>query len=68
MADQSIDIDTALAASINTPKTVTVDGVTSTQHSLSELIAAHKYVKQCAGAQQQNLGLQFRRMKPPSAV
>ncbi|HBE69780.1 MAG TPA: hypothetical protein DDW52_16670 [Planctomycetaceae bacterium] len=62
------DIDSALAAAVQAPKSVEVDGVKQQAHSLNEMIAAHKYLTKCAASASPNKGLSFRRLVAPSAI
>lgn len=65
--DSSTSVDDAIAATLGGPKSATVDGVSVTQHSLPELIAAAKYLAAQKGAKQPHRGLRFTKLVPPGA-
>lgn len=64
--DTSPEDPVALAAS--EPRQVTVDGVSVQQHSLTDLIAADKYLKGQAAAKSPSRGLRFTKLVRPGTV
>ena len=60
--------DDQIVVAANEAKQVVVDGVSMTQHSLTDLIAADKYLKGQAAAKSPSRGLRFTRLVPGGAV
>lgn len=50
------------------PKKGTVDGQSFEQHSLSEIIAADRYIKGQEAAKRRNCGLRFNKFKAGGAI
>lgn len=67
MSETPQTIDERLAEAINEPRSATNDGVSATQHSLAELIAAAKFLAAQKGAKQPHRGLRFTKLVPPGA-
>lgn len=63
--DDSSAVESLIADRMAEPKSVTVDGVSVSQHSLSELIALDKHnAAKCAARR----GIRFQKLVPPGAV
>lgn len=63
--DDSSAVESLIADCMAEPKSVTVDGVSVTKHSLSELIALDKHnAAKCAARR----GIRFQKLVPPGAV
>ena len=63
--DESAAVGSLIADRMAEPKSVTVDGVSVSQHSLSELIALEKHnAAKCAARR----GIRFQKIIPPGAV
>lgn len=60
-------IDDAIETNAVGPKQVTSDGVTVTQHSISDQIAASKYTGSVAASGSAPFGLKRAKMVPPGA-
>lgn len=68
MTDPVADaIDTEIAAVIALPKSVTVDGESTTMQSIPDLIAAAKYRGAQNAVNGTTGGMVHRRLKPPGA-
>lgn len=50
------------------PQSITVDGQTTSERSISELIEADKYLKEAAAAKRAKLGIRFARLIPPGPM
>lgn len=56
-----------VAAAMAEPKSATADGVTVTQHSLPDRIAAEKYERAKVQARDKYRGIRFAKAVPPGA-
>lgn len=52
-------IDTALANAIQEPRSIDIDGMKATNHSLKDLIEASKYLQNQKAAKKPHRGLRF---------
>lgn len=50
------------------PQSMSVDGQTVNERSISELIEADKYLKEVAAAKRSKLGLRFAKLIPPGPM
>ena len=50
------------------PQSISVDGQTVNERSISELIEADKYLKDVAAAKRPKLGIRFAKMNPPGPM
>lgn len=64
MADLSDTIESAAGG----PQTVSVDGLTTTQRSIPDLVQADQYLNARDAAAQPHRGLRFTRILAPNAV
>ena len=61
------DLSAAIEAAAAQPQAVSVDGVSSTQRPLAELIEADRYLRERAAAKRPTLGLRLRKVTFGSA-
>jgi hypothetical protein len=61
------DLEAAIETAAENPQSASVDGVTVTQRSLSELIEADKYLQAKKAARRKNRGLRYTKIVPPGA-
>lgn len=61
------DLETTIENAAENPQSASVDGVTVTQRSLSELIEADKYLQAKKASRRKNRGLRYTRIVPPGA-
>lgn len=59
----SDDVKAAIEENAQGPKTSSVDGVTITEHSLPEQIAADKYLRERAAANKRKLPIRLAKLK-----
>ena len=64
MADLSANIETNATG----PKSVTSDGLTATQHDLSQQIEADKYLAQKVAGTRRKLPIRFAKLRPDGAA
>lgn len=65
MSEASEATEAQILVAVSQPKSVMVDGVSMTQHSLPELIALDKHNTAKAAAR---TGIKFQKIVPPAAV
>jgi hypothetical protein len=61
------DLENTIETAAENPQSASVDGVTVTQRSLSELIEADKYLQAKKASRRKNRGLRYTRIVPPGA-
>jgi hypothetical protein len=61
------DLESTIETAAENPQSASVDGVTVTQRSLSELIEADKYLQAKKASRRKNRGLRYTRIVPPGA-
>lgn len=64
MPDLSDDIETAATS----PASASADGVSVTQRSIAEMIAADKHIKADEAGTKPRLGMRFVKLVPPGSV
>jgi hypothetical protein len=62
------DLESTIETAAENPQSASVDGVTVTQRSLSELIEADKYLQAKKASRRKNRGLRYTRIVPPGAT
>ncbi|HBG25934.1 MAG: hypothetical protein A2Y10_19380 [Planctomycetes bacterium GWF2_41_51] len=62
------NLEETIKESLKSPAKVSSDGVSVEQHSLSEQIAADKYLASKTATQKKGLGIKFSIVSPPGAV
>ena len=63
-----MSIDDQLLESLSQPRSVAVDGVSTTTHALSEVLEAVKYMKRSQAASSPTFGLKFAKLIPPGSI
>lgn len=58
----------AIADLATSPESISVDGQTVNERSISELIEADKYLKEAAAAKRPTLGIRFAKLNPPGPM
>ena len=61
------DLEQTIETAAENPQSATVDGVTVTQRSISELIEADKYLQAKKALRRKNRGLIYTKIVPPGA-
>ncbi len=65
---EDTDIQTQIEANAQAAKTVKIDGTETTEHSLTEQIAADQYLRATRGRSRRGCGVIFRKILPHGSV
>lgn len=65
MAEDPADLEELIAQNAADPRSATEDGLTVSQHSLPDQIAADRYLKSEKAVRTKRRGLSFTKLRPP---